>query len=106
MMEEPTVEFQAKVYLFDLRNCAKEYWFKEDENWDLCMVTGAEKKEIEKRFKPTISRKVKLDSLTQLHRLVKSKLTTNHQELVRSWPSNESPDEPEFLVAFNRERKR
>lgn len=47
-MTNPTVELQAKMYVFDLGNCAKEFWFKEDEDWDLCLASGEQKLELEK----------------------------------------------------------
>ena len=55
-MTNPTVELQAKMYVFDLGNCAKEFWFKEDEDWDLCLASGEQKLELEKRYLPTISK--------------------------------------------------
>ena len=105
-MTNPTVELQAKMYVFDLGNCAKEFWFKEDEDWDLCLATGEQKLALEKRYLPTISKKGLPETLIQLQRLVKAKLLKVNPQFLKLEPSEEMPSAPEFLIAFNRNRLR
>lgn len=49
-MVNQTVELQAKIYVYDLNNCANEYGFKDDEGWELSLANDAEKSEIEKNI--------------------------------------------------------
>jgi hypothetical protein len=39
-MSDQTIEFQAKIYFYDLMNCAREFGFKADENWEVSMATS------------------------------------------------------------------
>lgn len=101
-----TVELQAKMYVFDLGNCAKEYWFKDNEDWDLCLASEEQKLELERRYHPTISKKGLPESLIQLHRLVKTRLLNEKPHSKSSGASEEMSSAPEFLIAFNPNRRR
>mgnify|MGYP003576266402 FL=1 len=106
-MMNTTVELQAKMYVFDLGNCATEFWFKDDEEWDLCLASGEQKLELERKYHPTISQKALPETLIQLHRLVKLRLLKANPRLLKSSePSEEMFASPEFLIAFNRNRAR
>jgi len=105
-MKDSSVELQAKVYLFDLNNCAKEYWFKDDEEWDLCMASGAEKIEFERRYHPTVSKKAFPETLIQIRRLITPNLKINNADFIKPWNTEETSNKPEFLIAFNRNRTR
>lgn len=105
-MTNSTVELQAKMYVFDLGNCAKEYWFKDDEDWDLCLASGEQKLELERKYHPTISKKGLPETLVQLHHMVKSRLLKANPHFLKQGPSEEMSSTPEFLIAFNRNRRR
>ena len=45
-MKNKSIEDQTKMYLYDLMNTAKEHGFKADDNWELSMVTDAERQKI------------------------------------------------------------
>jgi len=106
-MANKLTEFQAKVYVYDLNNCAKEFGFKEDEGWELNLATTDEKTALEKKYYPTISTKVLPEILIELFGLVREKLvqaTSNiHNKLDTSNPSNHNM---QYLVAFNPKRHR
>ena len=105
-MMNSTVELQAKMYVFDLGNCAKEFWFKDDEDWDLCLASGEQKLRLEKKYFPTISKKGLPEGLIQLHGLVKTRLMKVNPHFLKAEPSEEMSSAPEFLIAFNRNRLR
>ena len=105
-MINSAVELQARMYVFDLGNCAKEFWFKDDEDWDLCLASGERKLELEKKYHPTISKKGLPEALIQLHGLVKTRLMKMNPHFLTTGPSEEMSAAPEFLIAFNRNRRR
>jgi hypothetical protein len=74
-MSDQTIEFQAKIYVYDLKNCAREFGFKADENWEVSMATSAEKAAIEKQYFPTLSASVLPEMLAEMFGSVKFKLT-------------------------------
>lgn len=105
-MINSTVELQAKMYVFDLGNCAKEFWFKEDEAWDLCLVSAEQKLELERKYHPTISKKGLPEALIQVHRIVKSRLLKANPNFLQPGQAEKMSSAPEFLIAFNRNRQR
>jgi hypothetical protein len=74
-MSDQTIEFQAKIYVYDLNNCAREFGFKADESWEVSMATGAEKSAIENQYFPTLSASVLPEMLAEMFGSVKFKLT-------------------------------
>lgn len=74
-MSDQTIEFQAKIYVYDLKNCAREFGFKADEGWEVSMASGAEKKAIEKQYFPTLSAEVLPEMLAEMLGSVKFKLS-------------------------------
>jgi hypothetical protein len=74
-MNNQTIEYQAKEYLFDLDNTARENGFKADEHWKVSLATAAEKKVIENKYNPTISTKVMPEVLSEMFRIVKATLS-------------------------------
>jgi hypothetical protein len=74
-MSDQTVEFQAKIYVYDLKNCAREFGFKADENWEISMANSAENAVIEKQYFPTLSASVLPEILAEMFGSVKFKLT-------------------------------
>ncbi|MDN3551619.1 hypothetical protein [Mucilaginibacter aquaedulcis] len=80
-MNNPTIEYQAKMYVYDLKNCASEFGFKADEYWEVGMASREEKSAIEKQYAPTLSASVLPEMLCEMLRVVRYKLT---QQLVGS----------------------
>ncbi len=106
-MTNQTVEMQAKVYVYDLNNCAKEFGFKADEGWDLNLATVEEKTAIEKDYYPTVSAKVLPEILSELFGLVKAKLTAAKSIIDKKLDTDVSSDSPlQYLVAYNPKRHR
>jgi hypothetical protein len=101
------IKEQAKLFVFDLNNSAKEHWFKPGYAWQVSLVTAEQQKALEKQYHPTLSAKALPEILAELLSLVKGKLnlpvTVTEGELtlkaIRS-------AHLEYLVAFNPERKR
>lgn len=50
MSKEPIIDFQAKAYVFELKNCAREFGFKTDEGWELKLAARQEKLRSEKNI--------------------------------------------------------
>ena len=108
-MSNPSVELQAKMYVYDLNNCAKEFGFKPDENWELSLASASEASDIEKKYYPTITTKVLPEILAELMRVVKVKLIEAKAGFERKFdsgnPSTAGRD-LQYLVAFNPKRVR
>lgn len=51
-MDNPQAE--ARLFLYDLANLAKEHWFKPGENWALSLANETEKTALEKQYHPTL----------------------------------------------------
>lgn len=94
------------MYLFDLSNYAKEFWFKDDESWDLCLASSEQKAELERKYHPTMSKKGLPETLIQLYSLVNSSLIKETSHFSKSGQSEAMSSSPEFLIAFNRNRLR
>lgn len=73
-MQEQTIENQTRIFLFDLMNTAKEFGFKADDNWQLNMVTDAERTKIQKDYYPTIATKLLPETLLPVFQSIKSQL--------------------------------
>jgi hypothetical protein len=70
-----TTEQQAGNYVGDLVSCARAFGFNRDECWKVGLVSDAEKKEIEKKYFPTISVQGLPGILEELLHLIKKKLS-------------------------------
>src|ERR1700712_1016861 len=75
-MSDQTVEFQAKIYVYDLNNCAREFGFKPNEGWEVSMASSQEKIAIEKKYFPTLSAKVLPEMMSEMLGSVKFKLSS------------------------------
>jgi|KBSMisStaDraftv2_1062788.scaffolds.fasta_scaffold4085744_1 hypothetical protein len=106
-MNNQTIEYQAKEYLFDLKNIASENGFKADEYWKVSQATAAEKEAIEKSYYPTISTRVVPEILLEMFRIVKAALGQN-----RDTPENAidaasvTKNQLQYVVAYNPNRLR
>ena len=106
-MENQTAEYQAKLYVYDLNNCAREFGFKDDEGWQLSLATGEAKTALYKRYYPVVSAKVVPEMLAELFTLVKSRLEQASANIQNKLdPENLSTLDLQYLVAFNPKRLR
>ena len=106
-MANQLVEFQAKIYVYDLDNCAREFGFKADEGWELSLATTEERTALEKKYYPTISTKVLPEILAELFGVVKSKLVQAASNIQNKLDVNRvSGHDLQYLVAFNPKRHR
>jgi hypothetical protein len=103
-MNNPQAE--ARLFLYDLANLAKEHWFKPGENWALSLANETEKAAIEKQYFPTLNINGEAGQLQQIATLMRS-------ELQIAEPVPEEPDErrarkipPTYLMAYNPARVR
>jgi hypothetical protein len=105
-MHNNAMELEARIYLYDLRNCARENGFKAGEEWSLNQASYEEKAELEKRYYPTISTKVVAEDLVKLFGLVSNQLSQAGQTK-HSPNTTLKPDKNlQYLVAFNADRVR
>lgn len=106
-MINKAVEMQAKMYVYDLNNCAREFGFKVDEGWELNVATSAERAAIEKKYHPTITAKVLPEILSELFGAVKDRLEQVKADIRNNLnPNNANNSELQYLVAFNPKRIR
>ena len=106
-MSDQTVEFQAKIYVYDLKNCAREFGFKADENWEVGMATSEEKTAIENRYFPTLSASVVPEMLAEMLHSVKVKLTQQLAGLEKTLDTAAiRRNHLQYLVAYNPNRLR
>ncbi|UOE50970.1 hypothetical protein MTO98_07755 [Mucilaginibacter sp. SMC90] len=105
-MAEQTIEFQARIYVYDLQNCAREFGFKTDENWEVTLASAREKTLLEKQYFPAVSLKTMPDSLVELLGLIRLKL---HQKINKETAPNAKmirQQELQYVVAFSAGRRR
>ena len=103
-MSDQTIEFQAKIYVYDLNNCAREFGFKADENWDVSMVTSQQKADIEKKYFPTLATKVLPEMLAEMLGSVKFKLNQGIEKVLETTSIRQQ--QLQYLVAFSPNRLR
>jgi hypothetical protein len=107
MKKEQSVEMQAKVFAFDLNNCAREFGFKPGEVWEINLATQAEKIAVQKDFYPTVVCKVLPDDSSALFGLVKTQIPFVTTAIERSKEDQNLPENAlQYLIAFIPNRKR
>jgi len=101
-MISKTVEAEAREYVYDLKNCASEFGFKNDEGWQFSLVTDQEKTKIEKDYYPTISAHPAQEALFEFLKMVKEKLMLPlNKEEYGFDPSSAVHKNVRHLIAFN-----
>jgi len=106
-MKNKSIEDQTKMYLYDLMNTAKEHGFKADDNWELSMVTDAERQKIQKDYYPAIATRVTPEFLLQVFHLTKQKLNQSLNSIEEGFNKKTViAGELNYLVAFNPKRPR
>jgi hypothetical protein len=106
-MNRLTIEQQAKIFLYDLNNSAKEHWFKTDEIWEVGLATNDERLAMEKKYYPTISVKALPQDLSELFDLIKADrtLVLPHSERMADVPSI-TRNNFQYIIAHNPKRQR
>lgn len=106
-MSDQTIESQAKIYVYDLHNCAREFGFKTDEQWEVNMVTSQEKADLENRYLPTLSAKILPEMLAGMLSTVKFKLNQQLAAVEKALDvSLVRQQHLQYLVAYNPKRPR
>jgi hypothetical protein len=106
-MKNDAVVFQAKIYAFDLANCAREFGFKADEVWELSLASREEKSALEKLYFPIISAKILPEMLSEMFGLVRKKLNRATDNTEKNPDTKDiRRQNKEYLVAFNPLRTR
>lgn len=103
-MDNPQNE--ARFFIYDLANLAKEHWFKPDERWALSLANEAEKTAVEKNYYPTLYIEGETEELKKIDALMRNELHLPQPEI-------EVPDERRarklpatYLIAYNPGRQR
>lgn len=106
-MNNQSIEYQAREYLFDLNNAAKENGFKADERWKVSLATAAEKEVIEKNYYPTISTEVVPEVLSEMFRIVKATLSQALDSLEKTLDEKSvTENQLQYVIAYNPNRLR
>jgi hypothetical protein len=106
-MSEQTLEFEARVYVYDLQNCAKEFGFKTDENWEIMLASRSEKTTLEKKYFPMLALRVLPESLNEMFNLVKGKMRQTLDATEKKPAEDEIRQrELQYLVAYSAVRLR
>jgi hypothetical protein len=106
-MQEQTVENQTRIYMYDLMNEAKEHGFKNDDEWQLSLVTDNEKTKLLRNYYPAIAAKIFPEILLQVFQSVKSRLS---QSLSKEEQQLDTlsilKEDLKYIVAYNIKRPR
>jgi hypothetical protein len=106
-MTNQKVEFQAKLYVYDLNNCAREFGFKDDEGWELNLVGDIEKASLQKKYYPVVITKVVPEILAELFTQVKDQLVQAKSNIQNKLDVDRlAVHDLQYLVAFNPKRYR
>jgi len=106
-MSDQTIEFQAKIYFYDLKNCAREFGFKADENWEVGMASSVEKAAIENQYSPTLSVNMLPEMLAEVLSSVRFKLAQKPSGVEKTWDATAIRRQNlQYLVAYSPKRLR
>ncbi len=102
-----TIENQARTYMYDLMNEAKEHGFKNDDSWKLVLANETDKNRIKRDFRPAVANKVAPVTLLQLFQTIKINLKQNLSKEEQELNLKDIlADELQYIVAFNPKRVR
>jgi hypothetical protein len=106
-MMNKTAEFQAKMYVYDLYNCARENGFKADDKWEVGLATDEEKRVIENKYIHTIAVKVAPALLWEMFGLVKEKLHQTKTDAEMDFNTDSiRVNEIKHMIAFSAKKLR
>jgi len=104
MNNQQSADWQAKEFIYDLRNSANENGFKPEEKWQLSLVTLRDKAVIEKKYHASVTTKASPEVLSEIFTLVQAGLKQ---------PASNIPDvktiglnQLQYLIAYNPDRER
>jgi hypothetical protein len=101
-MTSKSIEFQAREYVYDLKNRASEFGFNNQEGWQFSLVTDQEKAKIEKEYYPTVSANPVHEALFEFLKLVKLNLLLPFNKEEYEFDSNSGIHKNiRHLIAFN-----
>jgi hypothetical protein len=101
-MIDTTIEAQVREYVYDLKNCASEFGFNNQDGWQFSLVTDVEKTKIEKEYYPTISAHPAQEALFEFLKMVKDKLTLPLNKEEYGFDNNSTIQKNiKHLIAFN-----
>ncbi|MVN89592.1 hypothetical protein [Mucilaginibacter aquatilis] len=107
IIKDQPIAMQAKIYMYELNNSARENGFKANEGWEVSRATHEEKTELEKKYQLTIWAKVLPEMLAELFITVKSQLIlakTLVADGKKSEMNSVASNDQQYLVAFNPNR--
>ena len=106
-MSHNTAESQAKMYLYDIHNCARENGFKAEDKWQVCLASDDEKITIVNKYNPTISVKMAPAILSEVFDLVKEKLQQAKSEVEQAYTKESiRVNQLHHLIAFSEKKMR
>ena len=106
-MQEQNIETQTRIYVYDLMNEAKEHGFKDEDTWELSMVTEAERSRIQRNYYPAVASKVFPEILLPVYQSIKSRLKQSlSKEEEEMNNSTILRDDLKYIIAFNPKRVR
>ena len=106
-MENPTIEKQARMYLFDLMNTALENGFKADDSWELILGTEDQKTRIQRDYYPAVATKIFPEMVLPVFYTIKSRLNLTLNKEEKSLDEKAIiKDKLNYLIAFNSKRQR
>ncbi|MEO6522812.1 MAG: hypothetical protein ABIN91_14105 [Mucilaginibacter sp.] len=106
-MAHRTADYQAKMYLYDLHNMARENGFKADDTWEISLVTEEEKTAIVNKHIHTIAVKIAPAILLETFTQVKDTLNLPKTETEEAY-TNDSirVNHIKYLMAFSAKKLR
>lgn len=105
--DKNTARYKANEFIYDLGNAALENGFKADETWEIQIATDAEKRALEKNYRPIVVTSVPAELLSATFTLVKEQLNqTIKTQIVDPRDRFEKEPNYEYLVAYNANRVR
>lgn len=92
---------QVNLFLFDLKNEAREHGFRAGESWNLQIATESEVINLKKEYNLVISLRLQTDALLKAYLQVKSKLQQTINNDDRTLTDDElARNEKRYLVAY------
>jgi hypothetical protein len=106
-MENQQVQSQARMYVYDLMNEAKEHGFKSEDKWNIAVATEADRARMQKEYYPVVTNKLPQNTLVDVFHFIKATLkqSLSSEELQMDAQSIEK-NEQRYIVAFNPKRLR
>ncbi|XHR97382.1 hypothetical protein ACFJIV_12430 [Mucilaginibacter sp. UC70_90] len=105
-MSQKTIIQNAREYVYDLRNTANENGLKDSDTWQLSLVSGSEKKTLEKSYQPTVVIALLPDVIKVFITEVKAAMNRADAAFNRIGNLDLKTNEMQFLVAYNNKRAR